>query len=422
MAGCELNFSASIPIRSIVSSFGELMYQYSKPANPNLPKSTSVVALIDYLEVLFKYKKMIFIMTTGAAVCSIVISLLLPNIYTAKAMILPSDDDTGLMGSIMAQMGGVAAMAGSALGTSTKSDLYVTILGSETVSNKIVNRFKLMEVYNVDLIADAYKALEKHTEFNAGKKDGVITISVDDTDPKRAAIIANAYMEELEKLATRLGMDAGRKNREFLDKRIAEAKIDLSRAEDALKNFQKNYKIVSLTDQAKATIEGIAQLKAQLAAQEVQLGTLQGQYTDSSQEVKGVRLAISNLKRQIAQLEGIGGNSSFPSVGSVPQLTQEYVRLMRDFRAQEAVFELLSKQYEMSSLSELKDFSSLQIIQNAQVPDKKSKPRRSFIVVGASFAAFVIAVFAAFFVENFSSMPTQLKERWSSLLRKPSLD
>lgn len=397
------------------------MYQDSEQENINSQTSTSVPGLIDYLEVLIRHKKMIFVTTFGAALFSIVISLLLPTFYTAKAMVLPSDDENGMMGAMMAQMGGLAAMAGGALGGSTKSDLYITMLGSETISDKIINRFKLMEVYNVDSKVDAYKTLGKYTEFNAGKKDGVISISVDDKDPKRAEAMANAYVEELENLAARLGMDAGGKNRAFLGKRIADTKAELAQAEDALKNFQKNNKAVSLTDQAKASIEGIAQLKAQLAAQEVQLGTLQRQFTDSSQEVKAVKSAISNIKAQIAQLEGRGSSSSIPPVGSVPQMAQEYVRLMRDFKTQEAVFELLSKQYEMASLTELKDFSSVQIIQKAQIPDKKSKPRRSFIVAGATFAAFVLAAFAAFILDNVSRMSPELKKRWGSLIGNSSL-
>lgn len=177
-------------------------------------------------------------------------------------------------------------------------------------------------MYKAKFRVDAYKALDNKALVTAGKKDGIISISVSDKDPKRAAEMANAYVEELGKLAAGLSMSGAGKNRLFLEERLATAKADLGRAGDELKNFQARNKMVNVTEQAKASIEGVAQLRGQLAVQEVQLAAMLRQFTDSSQEVKRARVTVGNLKAQIARLEGSGDNSSIPSVGSVPQLVR----------------------------------------------------------------------------------------------------
>jgi len=384
-------------------------------ATPPPPVSPT---LLDYLLVIARYKKMIFFTTVGAAVITAIITLTMPNIYTAKAMIIPSDDDNGGMGTLMSQLGGLAGLAGGTVGAKTTGDLYVTMLKSESVKDPIISRFKLMEDYETKFRADVYSALNNNVAVSLGKKDGVITITVDDKDPKRAADLANAYVEELGILAAGLNMTGAGKNRAFLEKRIAEARADLSRAEDALKEFQLKHKAISVTDQAQATIAGIAQLRAQLAVQEVQLATLQRQFTDNSQEVKSAKTTVANMRSQIAELEGKGGNSSIPNVGSVPQLGQEYLRLMRDFKIQEAVVEMLTKQFEMSKLSEAKDVAPFQVLQKANVPERKSKPKRSKTVILAFLVSLFGSTALALIRENIHLMPAERKNRWMAIFKQ----
>jgi len=342
--------------------------------------------------------------------------MLLPNIYTATTMILATEDDKVGMNVMMAQLGGLSGFAGAgALGGPTKTDQYVSMLKSETVQDPIIDRFRLLDVYKAKYRADAYKVLERKALVTAGKKDGIISISVSDRDPKRAAAMANSYVEELGRLAAGLNMNGAGKNRQFLEERLATAKADLARAGDDLKAFQGRNKMVNVTEQAKASIEGVAQLRAQLAVQEVQLATLQRQFTDTSQEVKRARATVENMRGQIARLEGSGGNSSIPSVGTVPQLGQDYVRLMREFKTQETMVELLTKQYEMAKLSESKDLSPFQVVQKAKVPERKSKPARAKIIVVATFAAFLFSLLLAFGRENFARMSDENRERWDAV-------
>jgi uncharacterized protein involved in exopolysaccharide biosynthesis len=391
------------------------MQQNTDQISSNVHQSVSTFSLIDYIQVIVKRRRLIFIATLSAAAISLIISLLLPNIYTATTLILATDDDKGGMSAMMAQLGGLAGIPGSLLGGPTKTDLYVSMLKSETVRDPIIDRFRLLEVYKAKFRVDAYKSLNNKALITAGKKDGIITIAVSDKDPKRAAEMANGYVEELGKLAAGLNMSGAGKNRLFLEERLAIAKADLVRAGDDLKAFQAKNKMVNVTEQAKASIEGVAQLRGQLAVQEVQLAGMLRQFTDSSQEVKRARVSVANMRSQIARLEGSGGNSSIPAVGSVPQLGQDYLRLMREFKIQETMVELLTKQYEMARLSESKDLSPFQVLQKAKVPERKSKPARARIVLPATFAAFLFSLLLAFFKEKFSKMPEEELQRWKSL-------
>jgi len=379
----------------------------------------SFPGLLDYLLVIAKYKKMIFFTTCGVAILAVLVTLLMPNIYTAKAMLIPSDDDSGSMGALMSQLGGLTGTGGVSISTKTTGNLYVTMLKSETIKDPIIDRFKLIDLYEAKYRDDIYRELDKITVITLGKKDGVITIMVDDKDPKRAADMANAYVEELGKLAAGLSMTGAGKNRLFLEKRIAEARADLSRAEDSLKSFQSRNKAISVTDQAQATIAGVAQLRAQLAIKEVELGTLRRQYTDTSQEVKAARATVANLRAQIGGLEGRGGgSSSIPSVGNMPQLGQEYVRLMREFKIQEAVVEMLTKQYEVSKLSEVKDVAPFQVLQKAKVPEKKSKPARKRLLSISVFSAFFVSCIASILLDKFKNAPVVENIGWLRMLRR----
>jgi uncharacterized protein involved in exopolysaccharide biosynthesis len=386
-------------------------------SSANQPSPENRITPLDLLFILAKRWKMIVGVPFVAAVIAAIITLFIPNIYTAKSMIVPSDNNSGGMGAaLMAQLGGLAAMAGGAVSAKTTGDLYLTMLKSETLKDPIIDKFKLIEHYDAKFRSDVYLKLNEVANVILGKKDGVITISVSDKDPRIAADLANEYVNQLSKLISRLNMDDAGEYRIFLEQRIAGAREDLTKSEDSLKAFQSKNKTISVPDQIKATIEGVAQLRAQLAVQEVQLGTLKRQFTDNSQEVKTAKSTIANLRAQIASLEGKGrGSSSIPNLGSVPQLGQEYLRLMREFKIQEAVLEMLTKQYEGAKLTESKDTTPFQLLEKAKVPERKSEPRRGQIVIITALAAGFLMVFLAFVREFGERMNDNDRKRWQEL-------
>jgi tyrosine-protein kinase Etk/Wzc len=378
----------------------------------NAPSSEDI-NLLEVLLVLARQWKMMASVTLAAAVITALVSLLMPDIYTAKAMILPGEEGSGgMMGTMMAQMGNLAGLPGG--GGATRADLYATMLKSDSLKNPIIDRFKLMELYEAKYRANAQSALAEDSSISIGKKDGVITIAVDNENPKLAAGIANAYVEELGKMAAQLGVSGAGTTRAFLEERLGKAKADLAASEETLKNFQSRNKAVAVPEQAKSTLEGVAQLRAQLAAQEVQLASLQQQFSPQSREIRSSKATIGNLRGQIARLEG-GGGGAFPGVGAVPELGQEYVRLMREFKVQETLVELLTKQYEMAKMNEAKDMAPFQVLQRATVPELKSRPKRGMLVVAAAMAAFSLTLAFALLREMELWMNEENRRRWREL-------
>ncbi len=338
---------------------------------------------------------MIILAVVSAAIISTVYTLFLPNRYTATAMILPFQDERGGISSLVAgQLGGLAGLSGGTLGGPTLVDTYVTMLKSETVKDNLIARLKLGDEFHAKLRSSIYQILDRSAVFTPNKKDGIITISVNDNDPKRAADMANAYMDALGTMVVNLNETSAGRNKDFLEERLVKARGDLVKAEESLKQFQLKNKAVDIAGQTRATIEEVAKLKAKLADQEVYLATLRRKFTDSSQEVKTASANVHNLKVQLVKLENGSSDGALPSVDSIPATGQEYARLMRDVKMQEALVELLTKQYEVAQFSETKDLPPFQIIQKARVPDRKSGPNRLVKIISFTITIAMLSIVA----------------------------
>ena len=375
-----------------------------------------VIDLLDYLEVIVKRRNMICLFTMGAAVIALLISMTMTHLYSSTALILPPQQDSGMV-SMMGMIGGGGAMSSLAsdlLGKGGPSDLYAKILESEAIKDVIIDRFNVINEYKTKYRVFAYKLLDKMVKIEIGKKDGIISITVDDKDPKRASDMANAYVDEVGKLATRLGIASAQNNRSYVEERLTKVKVDFDKASDSLKEFQAKYKAMDISEQVKGTIKGVAELEGRLAADEVRLAGLRRVFTDSSQDVRNQHIVISNVKAQIAKYEGARQGGALPGIGSVPVLGQRYLRLMREFKLQETLLELLTKQLELSKLSEAKNVDTIQVIQKARESDKSLKPNKRKIVMVASAVAFIVSILIAFILE----MGDDQKERSRKLFRQ----
>ncbi len=273
------------------------------------------INLLDYLLVLARNKKMILVTCISALVLSCGASFLLPNIFTATARILPPPSPTSGISSLLGNVGDLASLAGISTEGST-ADRYVGMLQSRTISDAIIDRFDLMKVYDVGYRVKTYQALADHVTVSLGKEDGIISISVDDEDPQRAAAIANQYVKGLKDLNVRLNLSSSGRERVFLEKRLALVKRDLANAEDAMKDFQEKNKAIRIDDQATAIIDAIAQLKAQLASKEVELGVHLSYQTEQNYEVKALREGIAQMKGQIRKLEQSPTGKNTPTTSS----------------------------------------------------------------------------------------------------------
>ena len=373
---------------------------------------------MEYLNVLIKHKVMIVCATATGFLFALLLALMLPKVYRSTTLILPPEQDQGMMAAMMGQQGGsMAGLAAGLTGSGGSADLFLAILNSNAVADAVIDRFKLMELYGKRYRTDTYRTLARRVDFAVGKKDGIISITVEDQDPGRAAQMADAFVQELDRLTARTGALGASQNREYVEERLAKAKAECARAEEALKSFQSRNKMVALKEQAEAAITGVNLLKTQLAQQQVQLTALQRQFTDQSQEVKNLKASMARLRSQQAAMEA-ASRGGLPGLGGMPALQLEYQRLMREFKTRESLVELLTAQHEMFKLSEANGASNLQIVQKARVPDRKAKPKRGVIVVLITLTASLAAALGAFGLETWRGLPEARRRRCQQLFRK----
>src|SRR3989475_1839111 len=356
----------------------------------------------DHLIILAKRKWFIFKFVGCAAVLSAGISLLLPKTYTANAKIMPpqQNQSMGAMAALSSQLGPLAALAGGGLGLRTPSDLYVAIMRSRTVADDLIDRFSLMRVYHKKLRVDARLQLTGHTEMLAGK-DGLISIFVEDRDPQRAADLANAYVDELEKLTKTLAVTEAGKRRLFFEREVKMASDDLANAEVALKQTQEKTGLILLDSQSRAMIESLTSLRARWAAQEVLVQQIRTFAAPENPELIREEKALEALRDQLSRLEGGQGKRLFADVPieNVPTAGLEYVRKYRDVKYHEALFELLAKQYEAAKLDEARDSLIVQQLDKAIVPERRSWPPRTALVLASTLLALIVAIVVVFFLE-----------------------
>jgi uncharacterized protein involved in exopolysaccharide biosynthesis len=359
------------------------------------------ISLLDLLIVLAKHKKMIAGVTFGVAVLAVIVSLLLPNIYTGTAKVLPPQQSQSTAAMLLGQLGGLAGLAGGSVGIKNPNDLYVGMLKGRTVADNIIDRFELQKLYDKDTMVETRKEFASNSSITAGK-DGLITIEFDDEDPKRAAAIANAYVEALDKLTQSLAVTEAAQRRLFFERQLMQAKEDLSKAEVALKVTQEQTGLIKLDDQGRAIIEAVAALRGQISAKEVELRAMRTfttennpDYIRTQQQLAGLRTELTKLER--AQISG-GGDILLPT-GKVPEAGLEYLRKFRDVKYNETIFELLAKQFEAAKIDEAKEAAIIQVVDQAIAPDRKSKPKRAVLVIVATFIAGLTASLLAFIRE-----------------------
>ncbi len=352
---------------------------------------------LDIMIVVAKNKERIIGATLLAALAAAGLSLLITNSYTGRAQIMPPQSQSG-SSALLGQLGALGGMAGASLGIKSSSDTYVGMLNSRRVGDSLVARFKLQEVYDKKTLTDTRNALRKATVIAAGK-DGLIVIDVNDDDPKRAAALANGYVEELQKLTQTLAVSEASQRRLFFEKQLLQAKQGLADAEVALKLVQEKTGLIAIGGQAEGIIRAASELKAQIAAKEVAMGAMRTFATTSNPEFIKTEREVDGLRAQLLKVEtgmNMGKGDISVATSKVPEAGLEYVRRVRDVKYQEAIFELLAKQFELAKIDEAKEGSMLQVLDSAEVPDKKSAPNRTILVLLAALSGAFLAVCWAF--------------------------
>lgn len=394
------------------------MSENAKPAAEH-SAATDEIDLLDVLIVLARQKKWIAGCTIGIGSAALVTSLLMTPIFTSTAKIMPPQQQSSGLAAMMGQLGALTGATGGIAGLKNPNDLYVGMLQSQTVADNLIQRLKLKERFEIPSLIDTRMKLDSLSTITAGK-DGLISISIDDKDPKFAAELANAYVEELIKLTQTLAVTDAAQERLFYEKQLQATKDKLAQAEVALKQTQEKTGMLQPDGQVQAIISNVAQLKATIAAKEVELAAMRSFATEQNPDYIRTQQEIQGLKAQLTKLEQgqpEAGDFMVPT-GKVPQTGLEYVRKLRDVKYYETMFELLAKQYELAKINEAKDSSTIQVLDKATIPDKKSKPKRTLIVLAGWFVGLMTGVLGAFVRESyFKSRRNDTKGKWNTLGR-----
>ncbi len=370
------------------------------PAGGRTTKEDEEISLLDLLIVLVERKRTILWITASFAILAIVVSLLLPVRYTATAILLPPQQNSSLSAQLASQLGnlgGVGALAGSSLGLKNPNDLYVGMLKSRTVEDAMVQHFELMREYHKRYPSDARKSFEHYATVDGSGKDGLIHISIEDRDPRRAADLANGYVDQFRNLSQHLAIGEAGQRRLFFEQQLKQANQNLADAEEALKETEQKSGLIQLDSQTRALIESAAALRAQITAREVQIQGMQTYATGENAQLVEAQRELEGLRAQLAKL---GGSSDNPdginvSKGQMTEAGVEYAGKLRDVKYYETIFEILARQFELAKLDEAKEGALIQVVDPAIPPDRRSFPKRSLIVIAATAAGFFFAIFFA---------------------------
>jgi uncharacterized protein involved in exopolysaccharide biosynthesis len=331
--------------------------------------------------------------TLGALLLALTAAFLLPAQYTATATFIPPGSSVSGASALAGQISQLSGLGGGLLGSVKSSgDLYVGILKSRSVADDLVHRFQLQSVYNVRKQSQAVKILAGHSSFAVGIKDPIVSVSVSDRSPERARDMANSYLDALQSASGGLALTESSQRRAFFEQRLAQEKNALADAEVALKQGQERTGLIAPAGQTSVEIGAVAQLRAQIASRQVSLAALLHDETEQNPDVLRLRSEIESLQGQVAQMENgkAGGPSGSLSNAQVPGLELEYVRLAREVKYHETLFEIIARQYEAARLDEAHD-APLQVLDRAILPDAKSWPPRLLIVAGGLFFGFFVS-------------------------------
>jgi uncharacterized protein involved in exopolysaccharide biosynthesis len=354
-------------------------------------------------------------------IAATIIGFLIPNRYTTTAQLMPPDPQSASNAMMLAGLatkagGGLGTIAGDLLGLKSSGALFVGMLQSQTIQERLVEQFDLRKIYGKKLVVDARKELNGNTTIQEDRKSGIISIAVTDRSPERAANLTNAYVQELNLMVARLSTSSAHRERVFLEGRLESVKLELDDAEEQLAQFSSKNKTLDMQQQGKAMLEAAATLSGELIAAQSELEGLRQIYTDSNTRVREANARVGELRKQLKELGGAGegrvtatsmsadppaanlsagrgiaemsSSIPYPSLRELPLLGAKYADYYRRAKIEETVFELLTEQYELAKVEEAKETPSVKVLDSAEIPQRKSYPPRLMLIAFGTMLAF----------------------------------
>jgi uncharacterized protein involved in exopolysaccharide biosynthesis len=370
------------------------------------------------LRLLWDHRQLLSRATIIGLLFSGLLAFTIPKSYTSTTQLMPPDSQSNSGLAIMASLaargaGGLGSMAADLFGMNSTGALFIGILRSDAAQSRLVEQFALKQVYGARLDQDARAALDQHTVISEDRKSGIISISVTDRSPERAAALARAYVDQLNSLISELSTSSAHRERVFLEERLTVAKHDLDDASNGLAQFSSQNGTVDIQTMGKAALEAAGTLAGELIVAQSELEGLRQIYSDNSPRVRSLSARVGELRKDLEKLGGARNTSAeldpsgataspaldprsidmpYPSLRSLPLLGVKYADYYRRAKIQETVYELLTQQYELAKIQEAKETPSVKILDRPKVAQKKSSPSRLLITALGGFLVFCAAI------------------------------
>jgi uncharacterized protein involved in exopolysaccharide biosynthesis len=372
--------------------------QQDMPSSPVLSSSPEEdeISLLDLAQVVVDHLQLLVLGPLAAGIVALGVSFLITPIFTAKTQFLPPQQQQSAAAAALQSLGALGGLAGAATGIKNPNDQYVSILKSRVLSDQMIERFNLMQRYEAEYLDDARKSLEGVVRIQAGK-DNLISIEVEDHDPAFAAEMANAYVEEFRLLLGRLALTEAQQRRLFFERQLEQTRLNLTQAEEALRGS--GVSSASLKNAPEVAIGAVAQLQAQIAAQEVKLGSMRGYLAETAPDFRQAQNELAALRQQLTKLERASTDQRQDADG--------YVARYRTFKYHETLFELFAKQYELARADEAREGNVIQVVDVAVPPNRKSKPKKALIAVLATLAMGFVLLLWVFVRQALRNAATQ---------------
>lgn len=438
----------------------------SAESSINVPESGDLAASrlpIDRVQLLWDERRRLGRYAGVGLIAFTLIALLIPPKYESTTRLMPPEQSSGSLGILTALAGTVASTSSSDSGSSGSSGsespmeemasnllgggkssgaLFIGVLRSRTVEDALIRRFDLRRVYGIRRWVDTRKKLEDRTKITADRKSEIITIQVLDRRPDRAQALARAYVEELNRAVNALSTSSARREREFLEGRLVGVKQDLDQASQDFSKFASQNTAIDVPEQGKAMVQAAAILQGELIAAEAEEQGLKQIYTENNVRIRSLEGRIEELRRKLKDVgeAGTGTDASnstdptlYPSIRKLPLLGVTYFDLYRRVKIQEAVFEALTKRYEIAKVEEAKEIPTVRELDPADLPERKDSPKRTQIVAAGGILSLIVACCWVLGVDKWQrtdssdrrkvlilQIATDLKNSWSQLQARAS--
>ena len=382
-------------------------------------------ALRSLLQTALRRRKLVLVETVALILFVSVVAILLPSLYIATVAIMPPQggSSSAAMLAQLGNLGALASMGGGALGVKNPNDMQVALLRSRTTEYAMVERFQLQAEYHKRYVSSARARWEKMTSIDSGLKDGLIRLSVTDRDPQRAAELANGWVEEYRRVTANLALTEASQRRMFFEREVNGERDELERAEDNLKDTEDRTGVLEMDGQARALIASAALLRAQIAAKQVEIRAMREFATSDNPDMARAEQELSGMEGQLTAMDVDSDHATGDLIAPKGKMTQtglEYARALREEKFHEAMYELLTRQYEVARVDEARQGSNIQIVDPAIPPDRPGSHYRLWIFFAGLVFALPLALVTAWIVE-LVSVALGLRRRlgcWTAVLEQ----